>query len=137
MKKAMKSGDKLRQSVLRMLLSEIKYAQSAVDMKVELGEADVLQVVVSYHKKLVKSLKDFPPGAQKDELSQEIKIVEEYLPPQVSKKQIEETVAKHLGKSDAPVNFGLVIKEVLKELGPMADAKLISQIIKKNTQPKN
>ena len=136
MKNAMKNGEKLRQNVLRMLLSEIKYAQSAIDIKVELEEKEVLSVITSYHKKLTKSLKDFPAGPQKDELEEEIKIVEEYLPPKVTLKEMEETVDRHLAQTDNP-SFGLIIKEVLKELGPMADAKIISQMIKKKAQEKS
>ena len=60
MKTAMKQGDHLRKTTLRMLLSEIKYAQAAVDAHVELDEPSAIKVIMSYQKRLQKSLEDYP-----------------------------------------------------------------------------
>ena len=74
LKNAMKAKDKERVSVLRMLLSEVKYAQAANNAQEELPEAEVLKVIGTYHKRLVKSLDDFPDEDKKAELANCLRI---------------------------------------------------------------
>ena len=129
MKKAMKKRDKVRQDVLRMLLSEIKYAQSAVSMNTELEDHEVTNVVASYHKKLEKSLKDYPQGEHYNTIKKELEIIEEYLPQKLPIEEVEKIISQVINR-DETKNFGSIMKSTLKIIGPMADAKKISQIIK-------
>ncbi len=129
LKTAMKARDKERTSVLRMILSEVKYAQAAVNAHTELPEEEVVKVVSGYQKRLVKSLDDFPEGERRDAIRSEIKIVDDYLPKRAgadeTKKVVEQVLA---GTSDR--TFGPLMKEVLAKLGSAADGKLVSQILK-------
>src|SRR5437870_4040381 len=84
MKSAMKAKEQKKLMVLRMILSEIKYAQAATNAHTDLPEADVLKVVEGYAKKLEKGLGDFPEGEKKDEIRSEIDIVRAYLPKKAS-----------------------------------------------------
>ncbi len=128
-KVAMKARDKHRTSVLRMLLSELKYVQSSNDAGVELSESEALKVVKTYHKRLTKSMADFPYEEKKDEIRSELVVVEEFLPAQASQEQIAEAVRQVLDQSEEK-NFGIIMKAVLAKLGGNADGKLVSQAIK-------
>jgi len=132
-KNAMKSGDNLRKNVLRMVLSDIKYAQAAVNVHQELDEQAVLKVVASYHKKLKKAYDDFPEGDKKKELLAEIALVEEYLPKMLSSEEIDRAVEKILSTNPSK-NFGELMKAVLADLGSSASAKEVSEKIKKGLE---
>lgn len=128
-KAAMKAKDAGRLSVLRMVLSEIKYAQAQVNLQTELPEDDVLKIVSGYQKKLTKSLDDYPAGDKRNDILGEIKIVEEYLPKKAGADEVNAAIAKVL-TSTADRNFGAVMKLVMAELGGAGDGRLVSQLLK-------
>lgn len=129
MKNAMKAKDKDRLSVIRMLLSEVKYAQAAVSMSQELPDDEVQKVVASYHKRLTKSLDDFPEGERREAVRAEIAIVEAYLPKKAGPDEVRKVVDKVLAAT-TDRTFGPLMKAVLAELGGAADGKVVSQILK-------
>lgn len=129
-KNAMKSGDNLRKNVLRMVLSDIKYAQAAVNVHQELDEQAVQKVVASYHKKLKKAYEDFPEGDKRKELLSEIAVVEEYLPKGASPEEIDRAVA-HILATNPSRNFGELMKATLAHIGNPTAAKEVSEKIKK------
>ena len=129
MKEAMKTGDKKTKDTLRMLLSEIQYAQTATDKTLSLNDSDLIQVASRYKKKLEKSLENYPEGKEREAISLEISIVSRYLPEEASQEKIEETVENVITKTENK-NFGSIMKECIKILGPSANAKKISAVIK-------
>src|SRR5690606_31711495 len=129
LKAAMKSKDKDRTSVLRMLLSEIKYAQAAVNVHQDLPEAEVLKVVTAYHKRLTKSLGDYPEGERRAAVQKEITLVEEYLPKKAGADEVRQVVDQVLAATTERT-FGPLMKEVLARLGDAADGKVVSQVLK-------
>ena len=125
----MKARDKERTSVLRMLLSEIKYTQAAVNVHAELPEAEVLKVVGLYHKRMLKSLDDYPEGEKRDQIRSELGIVDEYLPKRASRAEVELVVDEVLrGTEDR--EFGPLMKQVLARLGTAADGKIVSEVLR-------
>ncbi len=128
-KTAMKAKDAAKLSVLRMVLSEIKYAQAQVNLQTELPDAEVQKLVTGYHKKLTKSLDDYPDGDKKNVIIGEIKIVENYMPKRASEADVLKAVDKVLA-STADRNFGSVMKLVMSEVGEGADGRLVSQLLK-------
>ena len=129
MKTAMKSKEKEKISVLRMLLSEIKYAQAAVSMSEELPDSEVLKVVNGYHKKLTKSLKDYPEGEQKKKIEEEIIIIDAYLPKKATAEEVVAVVDKLIQEGGIKP-FGVLMKEVLAVFGTSADGAVVSKILK-------
>lgn len=79
MKNAMKAKDKFRTGVLRMLLSEFKYAMTSDQRSTSLDDDHALKVISAYRKKLKKSLDAYPEGDKRSEIAQEIDIVESYM----------------------------------------------------------
>lgn len=129
LKDAMRAKDQLRLSVIRMLLSELKYAQAAVNIHAELPEAEVQKIIASYLKRLSKSLEDFPEGEKREAIRNEMRIVEEYLPKKAGPEEIAQAITSALGET-ADRNFGVIMKAVMAKIGAGADGKLISQMIK-------
>lgn len=129
LKNAMKSKDKERLAVIRMLLSEVKYAAAAVNVHQELPEAEVLKVISAYHKRLTKSLEDFPEGERRDQVRSELKIVEDYLPKKASEDEVRRVVSEVLTTA-TDRTFGPLMKEVLARLGDSGDGKVVSQVLK-------
>jgi uncharacterized protein len=135
LKTAMKAQDKMTTSVLRMMLSDIKYLQAEVGVARSLTPEEELKAVAGYHKKMLKSLEQFPEGDKADEMKKEIQIVEQYLPKKLSEQEVQKVVAEVV-KNSTETNFGLVMKAVMAKLGGQADGKMVSELIKnqlKNT----
>ena len=58
-KTAMKAREKEKVSVLRMILSELKYELAKMEAS-ELSDDQTIKICSTYHKRLDKSLADFP-----------------------------------------------------------------------------
>lgn len=82
MKDAMRAKDKFKTQVLRMVLSDFKYAMTAKERSDTLDDESAQKVVKSYHKKLKKSYDAFPESEaeRRSEIAKEIEIVAAYLP---------------------------------------------------------
>lgn len=129
MKSSMKSRDKDRTGVLRMLLSELKYVQANKSMNEDLSDDEALKVIISYEKRLVKSLADYPDGEQKDKINSEIGIVQTYLPAKATEQEMAAAVDAAIAGADNKV-FGVLMKQVMGQFGASADGKLISKLLK-------
>lgn len=129
LKEAMKAKEQVRTSVLRMVLSEMKYAQAAVNIHQELPENEVERVIAAYHKRLAKSLEDYPEGERREAIRQEMRIVEEYLPKKAGPEAVADAINAELSSS-SDRNFGTLMKAVMARLGAGADGKLVSTMLK-------
>jgi len=133
MKVAMKSGDKLRLSVVRMLLSELKNEKIAKGA--ELDEAAERRVLSSYAKKRKEAMDAARVGGR-EEIAQreqaELDITMGYLPRQLSEEDLRAVVKKHVEASGASGKdaFGAVMKQVMADVGGQADGKVISSLVR-------
>jgi len=84
LKSAMKKGDKLKVSVLRMLNSDIHNKE--IEKKEKLNDQEVQEVIFSEIKKRKESIEQFKKG-NRDDLAEkeqkELKILKQYLPEQL------------------------------------------------------
>jgi uncharacterized protein YqeY len=129
-KAAMKAQDRVRSSVLRMVLADLKNARVQGDAQKDLTEAEEIAVVSKYLKKLEKALPDYEGTPKKEEILNEMKIVQDYLPTKASAEEVEKLVDQVLA-STAERNFGKLMKMVMEPLGQGADGKVVSEILKK------
>lgn len=136
MKVAMKSGDKLRLSVVRMLLSEMKNEKIAKGA--DLDEAAERRVLSSYAKKRKEAM-DAARAGGREEIAQreqqELDITMSYLPRQLSEDELRAVVKKHVEASSASgasgkEAFGVVMKQVMADVGGQADGKVISSLVR-------
>ncbi len=129
MKQAMRAKETQKLSVLRMLISAINYAQ--IDAKEEMDEKAVEQVLRREAKKRREAIEAYRQGgreesAQKEEF--ELKIIEAYLPQQMSEEEVRAKVKEILGGQE--LNFGQAMGMVMKELRGKADGGLVNKIVR-------
>ncbi|MCI0655600.1 MAG: GatB/YqeY domain-containing protein [Acidobacteria bacterium] len=132
LKRAMKSGDKLTVSVLRMLLSTLKY--SAIDEKRDLSEAEVAALIQKSIRSRKESIEAFRAGgrmelAEKEEA--ELKILEFYLPAQLEGPELEQAVDRLLSELSITQkkDMGRAMKEFMARYRGKADGKAVNAII--------
>ncbi len=129
LKNAMRAQAKERMSVLRMLLSEIKYTQAAVNINQELGDDEVVKIISIYHKRLTKAMDDYPEGERRDAIRSELVIVDEYLPKKASEADVIKAIEATM-KATEDRNFGTLMKAVMTALGSGGDGKVVSALLK-------
>jgi uncharacterized protein YqeY len=134
MKTAMKSGQKDRLSVIRMILSDVKN----VDLMP--GKPTQEQAVASYAKKLRKSLEEYEKYGKTAEVAQiksEIAIVEEYLPKKASADDTARLVNEFLATSSfTERQVGQAMGAFMKQYGSQVDAGQANQLIKQKLMGK-
>ena len=113
MKAAMRSGEKERLGVIRMVTAAIK--QREVDERISLDDAQVLSVLEKMIKQRKESVVQFQAGNRADLVakeSAEIALLQGYLPSQLSDSEIDALIA------DAIASTGAVsIKDMGKVMG--------------------
>ncbi|MFA7171638.1 MAG: GatB/YqeY domain-containing protein [Candidatus Paceibacterota bacterium] len=133
LKEAMKKGDNATRDVLRMLTSDIK--NETMKVRKELDDKEVLGVVRKNIKSRKDSIEQFVKGGREDLAAQEkaeLVILEKYQPVQMGEDEIRLVVKKALANLDEKdaQNFGLVMKEAMKDIEGKADGAIVSKIVK-------
>lgn len=133
MKAAMKSGDKARLGVVRMLISELKNAR--INSGEELDEAAEQKVISSYAKKRKESVEAARAAgradvAQKEQFEYDVTM--SYLPRQLGADELRAIVSRHVEAlgGGGPAAFGNVMKAVMAEVGSAADGKAVSALVR-------
>lgn len=133
LKDAMKSKDKEKLNVIRMLKSSIQLKK--IELKHELTDEEIIDVVAKQIKMRKESIVEFAKGKREDLIKQyedEIEVLKNYLPEQISledaKKIIDEAFDKI--KPENNKQMGLIMKEVSSKLRGIFDMKEASKIIK-------
>jgi uncharacterized protein YqeY len=128
MKTALKSGQKERLGVIRMLLSDVKN----IDLMPNKPTAE--QVVEAYAKKLKKSQEEYQKIGKPDQVAQlqsELAVVEEYLPKKASREETERLVDQFLAANTFTAQqFGQAMGAFRKQHGNDVDPALVNQILK-------
>lgn len=133
--KAIKSGDKIRLQTLRGLIASIQEKEVAKRPE-KITEDDELAILLSSVKKRKESIELFKKGGRNDLLeieTSELKILEEFLPKQLSEGEVLIEVKKiidQIGAASAK-DFGKVMGIASKELKGKAEGKIISDCVKK------
>ena len=135
LKEAMKNSDKSTVLAIRNILEKIKKIQ--VDTGKELNESEIINVINKYAKQLKDSIDQFQKGGRTDLVEKEtdeLKIIQQFLPEQLSKEELSiivQKVIQELGATDLS-KMGLVMKTVLEKTAGKADGKLISELVRGN-----
>lgn len=129
----MKSGDKKRLGVIRLMLAAIK--QIEVDERIELDDTRVIAVLDKMAKQRRESITQFGQ-AGRDDLSEieqaELKIIREYLPEALSEAEINQLVEQTIASTGAASikDMGKVMGMLKPKLQGRADMGQVSQLIK-------
>ena len=133
LKEAMKSGDRMAVSAIRLSLSEIKNA--AIDKRRALEDNEVVNILRSGVKKRHESIEMFTKGGRQDLVdkeSAEIKVLEGFLPAGLSAAELEALVAAAIAETGAASmkDIGKVMKAVLPRVAGRADGAEINKLIR-------
>jgi uncharacterized protein YqeY len=133
MKSSMKSGDKKRLLVIRLMLAAIK--QIEVDERIELDDNRIIAVLDKMSKQRRESIEQFAKASRDDliEIEEfELLIIKEYLPEALSEAEINDLVEQSIQTSGASTikDMGKVMGILKPQLQGRADMGKVSQLIK-------
>lgn len=133
MKTSMKSGDKARLGVIRMIMAAIK--QIEVDERVELGDDRVLVVLDKMLKQRRESIKQFRDANRIDlvEIEEaEVLVIQDFLPQALTEAEIDDMVAKAIAEVGAASikDMGRVMAILKPQMQGRADMAVVSARIK-------
>ncbi len=130
LKQALKNRETDKLSLLRMLLSAVNYAQ--IDTKGEMTEEAIITVLRREAKKRREAIEAYQQAGRlkaAEKETQELALIETYLPQQMKPEQIEAQV-KSLLKDKSGLDFGRAMGLVMKELKGKADGRLVNQAVR-------
>ena len=138
LKQAMIAKRKLELSVLRMLITALKNKKISLGSggKDDLSEEQIIEVISGEVKKRKDSIVFYEEGNRKElaeKEQEEIKILEKYLPEQISEEDLEKEVKEiisSLGEVSVK-DFGRVMGAVMPKFKGRADGSAVMAIVKK------
>ncbi|MEL7646738.1 MAG: GatB/YqeY domain-containing protein [Sedimentibacter sp.] len=134
LKEAMKSKSKVKKDVVTMVRAAVK--QREVDERVELADADIVDIIAKQIKQKKDSIPDFEKGNRQDLIdltNEEIKILLEYLPPQLSDEELDSIVKQAIDETGAQTkkDLGKVMALIMPKVKGKADGKHVNEIVAK------
>jgi uncharacterized protein len=134
LKNAMKSGDKVRTEAIRSIRALIiEFEKSGAGR--EMNADEEIKALSTAAKKRRESIELYaannrPELAEKER--QELAIIQEYLPQQLSREEISARVTAIIGEVGAagPQDSNKVMPALMKEMKGKADGKLVQEIVK-------
>jgi uncharacterized protein YqeY len=135
---AMKSGNELAKSTLRMALSAISNAEVAGNEAIELSDDQIIKVLQAESKKRAESAELYEQAGRTDAAAKEraeADILATYLPAAMSVDELASVVAEEVQNAAAAGNSGMkamgsVVKAVRERVGSSADGSQIADLVK-------
>jgi uncharacterized protein YqeY len=128
LKSAMRAGEKQRVGALRLVLSELQ--KDARE-----GSGDELAVLRRERKRRLESARAFRDGGREDLATgeeAEARLIEVYLPAELSDAELQAIVAQALSDSGAttPKDMSTAMKSAMAVVAGRADGKRVSEIVR-------
>lgn len=138
LKAAQLAKDEIKVSTLRLLLSEIKNKEIALRQssgQASLSDSDVISVIQREAKKRKEAAEGFRVGGREESAVKEeaeLKILESYLPAQLSNEELTKIVEEAIKESGAVslADMGKVMGAVMGKTGGRADGGTVSNLVK-------
>jgi uncharacterized protein len=132
LKDALRQGDESRKTAIRMTTTAIKNAE--VEAGKPLDDPEVLKVIAKQVKQRRESIEEFQKAGRQDLVDKEaaeLKFLEAYMPPAMSRDEIVETVTRVIREVGAagPSDKGKVMQKVMPELSGRAEGREISEVV--------
>lgn len=133
MKAALKSGDKSRLGVIRMILAAIK--QREIDERCELDDAQTLSVLDKLIKQRRDAIAQYEAAGREDLAAAErfeLEVIQGYLPPPLTDSEIEAFIAEAIAETGAKSvgDMGKVMNALRPKLQGRADLGAVSSRVK-------
>ena len=133
LKNCMKEKLDLRKNVVQMIRAAILQVEK--DKQIELTDEQIVDIMAKEAKKRRDSLADYEKSGRTDlidQIKQEISIIEEYLPKQLSKDEVREivqTIVAQIGATSMK-DMGAVMKVAKEKIGAASDGRTINEVVK-------
>ncbi len=132
LEQSLRKGDKLRCSVLRMLLASVRNAEIA--QQKDLDDGGIIPVVEKEAKMRRESIEAFEKGNRPDLVAKEkaeLAILLEFLPEQMSREEIVAAARKVIGELGAasPKDKGKVMSQLMPQLRGKAQGQEVSDVV--------
>ncbi|MCK5884713.1 MAG: GatB/YqeY domain-containing protein [Bacteriovoracaceae bacterium] len=122
-KDAMRAKDKIRLNVLRYL------KKLFIDNDVSTKPIPEMDIVISHAKKTKDSISMYPDGSEQQEaIKAEMKILEEFLPKQLTDDEVKKIVSEIVAGLEKP-NMGAIMKELSPKIKGQFDGKKANQMV--------
>ncbi len=134
-KAAMKEKDEIRKNTITMVRAAIK--QIEIDTKTELSDDEILPIISKQVKMRKDALADFERGGRTDLMEvykQEIEVLNEYLPKQLTPEEIESLVAEaanEIGVTSGMENMGKLMGASMSKCKGLADGSDVKDAVMK------
>lgn len=133
LKSALRSGDKLRTSVIRLLTALIKNRE--VEKRGPLTDAEALQAVSASCKQRQEAIDQYRQGGRQDLVDKEtaeLAILQSYLPAALSPDELQTLVQEAIRNSQAssPREMGKVMALLMPKVTGRADGKVVSTLVR-------
>ena len=135
MKTAMRDGDALKVSVVRLLRASIKNKEISKGRNNPLTEQEILETVVSATKQRKDSIELFTKGGRMDLVAKEQKefeILMTFLPQPLSLEELRaktQALIKEIGAS-GPKDMGKIMKILMPQVVGRVDGSIVGQVVK-------
>ncbi len=139
-KAAMKSGHHNTVSALRMVSAKILDKEvehrSQKGRDYQLTDEETVEVISSYAKQRRQSIDSYRQGGREDLVAQEeseLRLLQQYLPKQLSEEEIEAMVEKAIAETEAsgPQDIGIVMRALMPRVKGAVDGKLVNEIVRR------
>ncbi len=132
-KQSLRSGDKLRLSVIRLLTALIKNRE--VEKRGPLTDAEVLQAIVASCKQRQESVEQYRRGGRQDladKESAELQILQSYLPKPLTSEELKAMVLEAIREVQAtsPKEMGKVMGVLIPRVTGRADGKTVNTLVR-------
>ncbi|HEX9059471.1 MAG TPA: GatB/YqeY domain-containing protein [Clostridia bacterium] len=137
MKTAMKDKDNIKKNSVQMVRSAV--LQIEKDKKISLDDDGVIDVIAKEVKKRKDSLPEYEKSGRQDlvdNLQQEIDILLQYLPQQLSDDEVEAIVKEIVDETgiNSKKDIGKLMQAVMPRVKGIADGKVVNRIVSKYLQ---
>lgn len=134
LKECMKEKNVIRKNVVQMVRAAILQVEK--DKQITLDDNQIVDIIAKESKKRKDSLVDYEKSGREDlilQIKEEIEILSEYLPKQLSAEELEEIVRQIIQEENATSmkDMGKVMKAAKEKIGARADGKAINEVVKK------
>ena len=132
LRQAVKSGEKEKRSVIRLVLAAVQNAEIA--RRGALEDSDVLGIIAKEARQRQESIEAFKQGNRQDLVVQEeveMAILQEYLPQQITREEImaeARLVIDEVG-AQGPGDKGKVMPKLIPQLKGKADGREINEVV--------
>lgn len=132
LKDAMKNRDEARVRTLRMVLAAIKNFE--VEKMGSATDEEILQIMLKEIKRRQEAIEMYEKGGRQDLAraeSEEIQIIQSYMPKQMSEEEIRELARKIISemKLTGPKDVGAAMKAIMPHVKGKADGRLVNKIV--------